>query len=107
MGYDFISVLELCAICGLAFWFVTFVALMLGVRMARREFRSKGFLKPPSGTHWFRFLFVRHYDRLENSSARFFFEVARFCLIVTLFSLGTIVILLVCELVLSKMGNEP
>jgi hypothetical protein len=105
MRYDIISVIELCGICVGAFWFVGFAALLVAARKARREFRSKGYLRRPSGTRWFRFLLWKKYDEFENPGARFFFEIANFCLMGIIIVLGTVVVLLGCELLLSNVGD--
>ena len=103
MGYDFFTILEMCGIAGLAFWFVGFIALMVGVRNARREFRTKGYLRPPSGRRWFEFLLWKQYDHFENPSTRFIFGIAHFCLMAMIVLLTAILVFLGSELVLTRM----
>jgi hypothetical protein len=104
MGYDIISVIELFGICAAALWFVGFCALLVAVRKARREFRSKGYMRPPSGRRWLSFLLWKRYNAFESPGARFFFGISHFCLVALFIVLGIIVLLLGCELLL---GNLP
>ncbi len=98
MEYDIYSVLELCGICGGTFWFVGSCMLLVAARKARREFRGKGYLRPPSGRGWLPFLLWRQYEAFENPGTRFFFGITHFCLMGMLIVLGAVVILLGCEL---------
>jgi len=107
MEYDISSVIELCGICGLAFWFVGSCALLVAVRKARNEFRGKGYLRTPSGTRWFRFLLGKKYDAFQNPAARFFFGISHFCLAGMIVVLGAVVILLSCELLLGGLPGGP
>jgi hypothetical protein len=107
MAYDFFTVLELCAISGFTFWLVGFSTLQVAVRKGRREFRSKGYLRPPSGREWFRFLIGRHYAAFENSGARFFFGIAHFCLMGLIAILVSVAILLGCALLLKNVAGGP
>jgi len=104
MGYDFLSVLELGAICTVAFWLVGWFALLVAVRKGRKEFRVKGYMRKPSGIRWFRFLLGKKYDAFHDSGARYFFGISHFCLMGMIIVLGTMVLLLGCALVL---GNLP
>ena len=107
MGYDLVSVIELCGIAGIAFWLLGFCMILIGVRMGRREFRSKGFLRPPSGIRWFRFLLWKHYDAFDNPTTRLFFGYAHFCLIVMIIIATAIVVLLGSELLLNGVSGFP
>jgi len=103
MRYDIFSVIELCGICGLAFWFIGSCMLLVATQKARREFRGKGYLRPPSGRGWFRFLLGKKYNAFKNSGARFFFGISRFCLMGMIVVLGAVVILLGGELLLGNL----
>jgi hypothetical protein len=105
MEYDLISILELCGIIGLTFWFVGFAMLLVAVRKARREFRAKGYLRPPSGKAWLRFLLWKQYDHFENPSTRFFFGIAHFCMMGTIIVLTAVVVLLGSDLLLNGMSG--
>jgi hypothetical protein len=108
MGYDIFSVIELCGICGFTFWLIGSCVLLLAVRKARDEFRGKGYLRTPSGTHWFRFLLEKKYDAFKSSGARFYFGISHFCLVGMMIVLGAIVILLGCQLLLGGLpGGLP
>ena len=107
MAYDLYSILEMCGIIGLGFWFVGFVMLLVAVRKARREFRVKGYLRPPSGARWFRFLLLKQYDHFENPSTRLFFGIAHFCMMGMIVILTAVVVLLGCELLLDSMSELP
>jgi len=78
MKYDLFTILEMCGIGGLVFWFVGFCMLMVAARKARHEFRIKGYLRPPSGRDWFRFLMFRQYDAFDDPGTRFFFGISHF-----------------------------
>jgi hypothetical protein len=107
MKYDIISIIELCAICVLAFWLIGSCMLLVAVRKASDEFRSKGYLRTPSGTRWFRFLMYKQYDAFENPSTRFYFGAAHFCLVVMIVALAAIVILLGSNELLKGMSGLP
>jgi len=105
MNLDTNSILEMCGIVGVAFWFVGFVMLMVAVRKTRRDFRGKGYLRPPSGTRWFRFLLLKQYDHFENPSTRFFFGIAHFCLLGMFIVLMAVLVLLGSEVLLKGMSG--
>ena len=107
MTLDLYTILELCATCGLAFSFVGVFSLMLATRKARREYRGKGYLKPPSGKAWFRFLMFNHYDAFGNPGTRLLFSIAHFCLNAVLIVLLAMAILTSCALLLKYVGNGP
>ena len=107
MGYDIFSVIELCGICGFIFWLIGSCMLLLAARKVRDEFRGKGYLRTPSGTHWIRFLLEKRYDAFANSGARFCFGISHFCLVGMMIVLGGIVILLGCQLLLGGLPGGP
>jgi hypothetical protein len=81
MSLDPFTILKIAGLCGAGFLFVGFCSLFVGVHKARRDFRGKGFLRPPQGTAWFRFLLWRQYEYFENPSIRLFFGTSHICLI--------------------------
>jgi hypothetical protein len=105
MAYDIISIIELCGICGLAFWLIGSCMLFVAVRKARDEFRSKGYLRPPSGRRWLPFLLWKQYDHFENPDTRFYFGITHFCLVALIIVLGAVVILLGCQLLLGGLSG--
>jgi Trk-type K+ transport system membrane component len=107
MGFSLLQVLEMCVTFGLAFWFVGFCMLLVAVRKARSEFRNKGYLRPPSGTEWFRFLLWKHYEHFDNPSTRFFFGITHFCMVGAIIVGTAIVVLVGSEVLLRGMSGFP
>jgi len=103
MGYDFLTILETCGIAGFAFLFLGLVSLLLGVRKARPEFRTKGYLRAPSGRAWLPFLLWKQYELFEDSRIRFYFGTAHFCLLAMVVLLTAILVLLGSEVLLKRM----
>ena len=96
MSDDFFSFIELFGVLWLAFWLVGAFALWMGTRSARRDFRGKGYVRPPSGRAWFPFLLERQYNVFDNSSIRFFFGISHFCLMAMILILAAVLVLLGC-----------
>lgn len=107
MTFDLYTILEVCAICGVACSIVGISALMVATYKARREYRSKGYLKPPSGTRWFRFLLFKQYDAFGSPGTRFFFGISHFCLMAVIIVLMAVAILLGSEFLLKGMSGMP
>ncbi len=107
MGNDVYSILELCGVGGLAFWIVGFCMLLVAVRKARREFRTKGYLRAPSGTRWFRFLLMKQYDAFDDPVTRFFFGSAHFCLMALIVILTAVIVLVGSETLLKTLSGMP
>ncbi len=107
MGYDILSVVELCGICALTFGVIGFVALAIAVRKARLEFRVKGYLRPPSGANWVPFLAGKHYDAFDTPETRFFFGISHFCLMALIIALLAVVLLLGCDQILKYLAESP
>ena len=82
--------LELAGLCALLLVIVGFGSLFVGSHKARRAFRQKGFLRPPSGLGWFRFLLFRQYEWFEDSAIRRCFGTSHVCLIISFFVLGAL-----------------
>jgi len=105
MGYDIDSILQLGAICGAAVFFLGLVMLIVASRKASDEFREKGYLRPPSGTRWFRFLMFKHYDSFQDPLTRFFFGITHACLMATIFVLAALTILIGSEIFLNGLDG--
>ena len=103
MGYDLLSIAELCGIAAVALCLIGICLVFLGARLGRREFRSKGFLRTPAGVDWFRFLLWKQYDVFDGPMTRKVFEYAHFCLLATMIIAGAIVILYGCDYFLNRM----
>ena len=102
MDYDPVTVIELIGIAGLVFGFLCLLMLWIGVRVAQSEFRSKGFLRTPSGIHWFRFLIWQQYEAFDKPMTRLFFGYAYFCLMVLIVIATALVVLLGSGLLLNR-----
>jgi hypothetical protein len=107
MRYDLYSILEICGIGCFAFWLVGFLTLLVAVHKARYEFRVKGYLRPPSGMRWFRFLLWKQYDHFDNPGTRFFFGIAHFCMLGVIIVVMAVVVLLGSELLFNGMYGLP
>jgi hypothetical protein len=105
MGIDLLTILEIAGIFGLALWFTGFCALFVGVRKARREFRVKGFLRPPSGMDWFRFLLMRQYEYFETPSIRFYFGAGHVCMIGFFIVAAAVLVFVGSELLLNGING--
>jgi len=105
MGYDTLSIIEICGLCLLALWLVGFGALYIASKKGRREFRVKGFLRPPSGSAWFRFLLWKQYQYFENPSTRFCFGISHICMIGGFVVVMAVVLLLGSEFLLNGMSG--
>jgi len=105
MRYDPLFILELCGLAGLAFLFAGLATLFAGARTARREFRTKGFLRPPSGIRWFRFLLFRQYEYFENPNTRLLFGATHFCMMGAIIVLAGAAALVGSELLLNGVNG--
>jgi hypothetical protein len=105
MGFDLLTILKLCGIAGLLFSFGGFSMLFVAVRMARREFRVKGFLRPPAGAAWIRFLFWKQYEYFENPNTRLLFGATHFCMIGAILVLACVAALIGSELLYGGMDG--
>ena len=103
MGYDLVSAVEVCGLAALAFWGGGLLMILIAVRVGRREFRSKGYLRRPSGFHWFRFLLWRQYEAFDNPYTRQFFGYAHFCLMAIIIIAGAVIALFGCDYLLNRM----
>ena len=105
MNEKSIIIIEICLLLGLAFWFVGTCALVIGSRRARRQFRVKGYVKPPKGRAWLRFLLIRQYEAFDDDGIQFVFRVAHFCLLAMVIDAGAVLILLGCEFFLRLVAT--
>jgi hypothetical protein len=90
MRFNPLTVLELGGLCSLLVVVVGFGSLFLGTYKARRAFRQKGFLRPPSGSEWFRFLLLRQYEWFESTTIRLCFGTSHVCLIIGFFVIAAL-----------------
>jgi hypothetical protein len=105
MDDDLFSVLKLCAICAGALFCIGFIGLLVAIRRSRYEFREKGYLRPPAGTRWFRFLLQKQYDSFEDAGARFCYAMTHFCLLGVIIALAAAGILVTSEVVLNGLNG--
>jgi len=80
MPFDVTACLEWSALAVAVLWVIGTWSILAGSRQARRAFRGKGYLRPPSGKAWIRFLYYKHYDAFEDPWIRFYYKIARVCL---------------------------
>ena len=108
-GYnlDFYTIVAICGIIVVVLWIVGVVMLMIAARKGRPEFRSKGYLRIPSGTRWFRFLLFKQYDAFDDSGTRFFFGVSHMCLLGVLVAAAAVVVLVGCDVFFGNMDDLP
>src|ERR1700761_5323019 len=74
------SGLGMAILCTIGLW-----SMLVGSRRARRAFRGKGYLRPPTGKAWVRFLYYKHYDSFEDPAIRFYYGLAHLCLAIFVF----------------------
>jgi hypothetical protein len=107
MSENSIIIIEICALLGLVLIFIGLCALFLGSHRARREFRTKGYVRPPKGRAWFRFLLVRQYESFDDEGIQGAFRCAHYCLLAVMVDIGAIAILLGCEYSLKFVASGP
>jgi hypothetical protein len=91
---------------GLAVSILLSVALwcvLAGSRRAKRAFRGKGYLRPPTGKAWVRFLYYKHYESFEDSGIRFYYRTARNCFFLLIFVVIAVTIFLGSVLLLARV----
>jgi hypothetical protein len=103
--YDFVTILEVGGGLLVAFWLVGVLALWMGCHAARREFRGKGYVRPPSGRDWFPFLLEKRYEIFEASSIRFFFKISHVCLMAMIFILAALILLVGIDTLFKSLGG--
>jgi hypothetical protein len=85
MSFDIVPLLEWSALTFAILWALGLWCILGGSRRARRAFRGKGYLRPPTGKAWIRFLYYKHYEAFEDAGIRFYYSAARFCLFLFVF----------------------
>jgi hypothetical protein len=107
MPIDIITILEWAALLAAALWSVGLWGIVAGSRKARRLFRGKGYLRPPTGKAWLRFLYYKHYDSFEDPGIRFCYGLAHTCLFIFVILFVALAIFLGSEFLLSRVSNGP
>jgi hypothetical protein len=107
MQIDTIKLLEWAALASALLWMVGLWGLSSGSRKARRAFRGKGYLRPPTGKAWLRFLYYKHYDSFEDSGIRFSYGLAHLCLFLFVILAIALGIFLGSEFLLRNMSPGP
>ena len=92
LPFDMVSLLEWSALACAILWTIGLWCMLVGSRRARRAFRGKGYLRPPTGKAWLRFLYYKHYDSFEDPGIRFYYRMARVCLFLFIFLVGAVAI---------------
>ena len=107
MPIDTVKLLEWAALGGSVIWVIGLWSMLMGSRRARRAFRGKGYLRPPSGRAWLRFLYFQHYDSFEDPSIRFYYRIAHYCLIAFVILVVMLLIFIGSVLVLTRVSSSP
>jgi hypothetical protein len=79
------------------------VCMLAGSRRARRAFRGKGYLRPPTGKAWVRFLYYKHYESFEDPGIRFYYRMARNCFFLFILLVVGVIIFLGSVMVLAQV----
>ena len=106
MPFNVTAVLEWSALAVAIFWVIGCWSILAGSRRAKRAFRGKGYLRPPSGKAWIRFLYYKHYDAFEDSGIRFYYKAARVCLFLSVLIVVAVVIFMGLLYVLTMAGQQ-
>jgi len=104
MSFEIIPFLEWSALSASLLWAAVLVCILMGSRKARRFFRGKGYLRPPSGKAWLRFLYYKHYDSFEDPAIRFYYGLARMFLFLFVFLLVAVSIFIGSLLLLGRVS---
>jgi hypothetical protein len=107
MPIDTTILLEWAGLLGSLLWTVGLWGILMGSRKAKRAFRGKGYLRPPTGKAWLRFLYYKHYDAFEDSGIRFYYRLAHVCLVIFVILTISLFIFLGSEFLLSKVSSGP
>jgi hypothetical protein len=106
MSFEAIPFLEWSALGVAILWTVGLWSILMGTRRARRFFRGKGYLRPPTGKAWLRFIYYKHYESFEDPAIRFYYRLARMCLFIFVFLVVAVVIFIGSVLVLTHVSTE-
>src|ERR1700679_3096606 len=107
MLIDPLVLLEYAALAPSMLWTLGLWGIAMGSRKARRAFRGKGYLRPPSGKAWLRFLYYKHYEAFEDPSIRSFYRLAHICLFLFVVLVIVLGIFLGSVVLLSKVSSGP
>ena len=107
MVIDNVTLLEWTALAVAVLCTIGFACMIMGGRRAKRAFRGKGYLRPPTGKAWLRFLYYKHYDSFEDRGIRFCYGLAHACLSIFVILAVTLAIFIGSELLLSKVSSLP
>jgi hypothetical protein len=107
MQIDTIKLLEWAALAAALLWTVGLLGLAAGSRKAKRAFRGKGYLRPPSGKAWVRFLYYKHYDSFEDPSIRFCYGISHICMYLFVILVVTLTIFVGSEFLLRNVSAGP
>ena len=105
MPFDVTAILEWSAWAVAVLWVIGTLSILAGSRRARRAFRGKGYLRPPSGKAWIRFLYYKHYDAFEDPWIRFYYKIARICLFLSVLVVVTLIIFMALLYVLTEAST--
>jgi hypothetical protein len=101
--FDPVPILEWSALGVAILWTLGLGCIRAGSRRARRAFRGKGYLRPPTGKAWLRFIYYKHYESFEDPGIRFYYRGARICLFAFVFLVLAVAIFLGSVLVLTHV----
>ena len=107
MPFDVFPLLEWSALATAILWTLGLACVLAGSRRARRAFRGKGYLRPPTGKAWLRFIYFKHYDSFEDPMIRFYYWVARVCLFLFFFLVIALFIFIGAVGILGRVGSGP
>ena len=107
MPIDLIPLLEYSTLAATLLWTFGLACVLMGSRRARRAFRGKGYLRPPTGKAWLRFIYFKHYDSFEDPMIRFYYRVARVCLFLFIFLVIALFIFVGSVGVLGRVASGP
>lgn len=107
MAIDYLKLLEWAGLAAAVLWTIGLWGLVMGSRKAKRAFRGKGYLRPPTGKAWLRFLYYKHYDSFEDPGIRFFYGLSHLCLAVFVFLAFALLLFLGLILLLGHVSWNP
>jgi len=105
MAFNVIAFLEWGGLAVAVLWVIGSWCILAGSRRAKRAFRGKGYLRPPSGKAWIRFLYYKHYDAFEDPWIRFYYKISRFCLFLSVIIVAGLLIFMGLLFILSQTSQ--
>jgi hypothetical protein len=103
--FDVIPLLEWSALAVALLWVIGLWCILAGSRKARSAFRGKGYLRPPTGKAWLRFIYYKHYESFEDPAIRFYYRGARICLFACVFLVTAVGIFIGLVFLLGRMAT--